>query len=189
MEGKEEEEEEEEEEGGGEREGGGGGNGGKGEGEGGGGGRGEEREEGEEGGVDVLVKGTGQLTIAGDTNPTESVTTARTNQEHGCENSELVAQTEVEASCDRSHDPASRPLTSLIGDEEVKQLWSEHYNSFYWYCFRVYRGEEEGGKEEEEGEEEEEEEEEKNEDDGAVLETIVITTQEVCVCVCAGGYT
>lgn len=37
------------------------------------------------------------------------------------------------------HSPCSPPdHTSFPTDEEVGRLWTEHYNSYYWYCYQMF---------------------------------------------------
>ena len=48
---------------------------------------------------------------------------------------ESESQAEPGVSCDQSHD---HPVT--VTDDEIRQLWEEHYNSYYWYCWQQWRG-------------------------------------------------
>ena len=130
-------------------EGGGGESGGGGGGEGGVGGEGGGRESGEgggdEGGVGALVIATESLAI-GEQEKDKTVAMETPNQEPGLERSESVAQTDLKTSHELSCDLQTQPLTSP-SDEEIRQWWSEHYNSYYWYSFSVFRGERLGWKE------------------------------------------
>ena len=40
-----------------------------------------------------------------------------------------------------THAHAVSDDTGTVTDEEVLRLWSEHYNSYYWYCYQIYRQE------------------------------------------------
>ena len=83
----------------------------------------EEGEEGEEGMSDI-VRATETLDIAGG-----AVAMEAANQ------------------CDESHDIETPPT-----DDEIKSMWSEFYNSYYWHCYQLWLGEGEGEEGEGEGE-------------------------------------
>ena len=124
-------------------EGGGGESGGGGGGEGGVGGEGGGRESGGggggEGGVGALVIATESLAI-GEQEKDKTVAMETPNQEPGLEHSESVAQTDPKTAHELSCDLQTQRLTSP-SDEEIRQWWSDHYNSYYWYSFSVFRGE------------------------------------------------
>lgn len=55
----------------------------------------------------------------------------------GCES--VAMETANQEACDESCDPQT------VTDEEIRRLWEELYNSYYWYCYQTWvEGEREG---------------------------------------------